>query len=152
MTIHREPHLERQTIISMLIKRKAFRSYLSAQACLFLLLLLFSARKSSYRQGSRIPNYRLNLCKNKWAKQQDAAHGFLATCARCPGEGKLLHCLILCKTQQHPKMPMFHWNGIDSKIPNYRLNLYKKNSTKQQDAAHGFLATCASSNANSVRS
>ena len=30
------------------------------------------------------------------------------------------------------------------------LNLYKKHSTKQQDAAHGFLATYASTNANIV--
>ena len=46
------------------------------------LLLLFSASKSNYRQGLKIPNYRIDLCKNKWAKQQDAAHGFVATCAR----------------------------------------------------------------------
>ena len=49
----------------MLIKRKEDRRYLSAQACLSLLLLSFSASKSSDRQVSKIPNYRLNLRTHK---------------------------------------------------------------------------------------
>ena len=47
-------------------------------------------------------------------------------CAWCPSDGKLLHCLIICKIQQHPKQPMFHWNGIrisKSEVNNSHLHL-----------------------------
>ena len=54
-------------------------------------------------------------------------------CAWCLGHEKLLQCLILCKIQQHPKLPMFKWNGRDSKIPNYRLNLCTRCNHRNTD-------------------